>query len=415
MDVSSPWPFFVINVACLATGWIIVARSRFYRQHVQGLRQGRTGMLDGLRGWLALGVFFQHAMTHWFLHTQGKWDAAASPFYELAGEIGVSLFFMITGFLFWTRVLQSGGKLDARALYLSRVRRIVPMYLVSVFMVLAVVGTMSGFSLRVGLPELARELRAWFSFGFMYAGGVNGVQNAHYIEAVYWTLAYEWVFYLALPFLGLFVRPLAFIALLGVFGLYGLREPVTLSFAFGAVAAVVLRTGALAELLPRSWLGLVPLACLAAVFALPSAFGFAPGALLFVFFVFVVHGNSLFGLLASAGARLLGTVSYSIYLVHCIVLFVVMRIVDAHGPIATIGPLGYWFFAGLAGVLAVLVSAITYRYVEHPFLATSVAPGRQAAAQVVEIRDALDRSETARSAAAPGRSSLLEDGAPGRI
>jgi peptidoglycan/LPS O-acetylase OafA/YrhL len=383
MDITSLWPFFLINIACFAIGWLIVLGSPFYRQHIAGLRQGRAQMLDGLRGWLALGVFFQHVVNTWFLHTQGKWDAAPAHFYELAGAVGVSLFFMITGFLFWTRVLRSQGKLDTKALYLSRVRRILPMYLVSVLMALTVVAALSGFALRVGAPELARELRSWFSFGFMDSGDVNGVTNAHYIEAVYWTLAYEWVFYLALPFLGLFVRPLAFAGLLGLVCLYGMRAPVTLNFAFGAVAAVLLERGVFRDLLSRPLLTSIPLACLAAVFAFPSAFGFAPGALLFVFFLFVVHGNSLFGLLESTGAKLLGTVSYSIYLVHCIVLFVVMHLVDARQPLAAMNPLDYWMFAGLAGVLAVLISAITYRYVEHPFLSAGSAARRQRAAIVV--------------------------------
>src|SRR5262249_54699414 len=261
MNVSSPLPFLLINLACLATGWAILLGSAFYRRHVYGARPGRAQMLDGLRGWLALGVFFQHVMPTWFLHTQGKWDAAPAHFYELAGEVGVSLFFMITGFLFWTRALRANGRLDARALYLSRLRRIVPMYLVSVLMVMSVVAVLSGFTLRVGIADLLRELRAWLSFGFMYAGDVNGVRGAHVIEAVYWTLAYEWCFYVALPFLGVFVRGRAFLALLGLACFFGVRDPVTLNFAFGALAAVIVESGVFRDLSP-SRLAAIPLACL---------------------------------------------------------------------------------------------------------------------------------------------------------
>jgi len=137
MNVGSPLPFLAINLACLATAGVILARSRFYREQVRALAHGRTQMLDGMRGWLALGVFFQHVMTTYFFYTRGTWDASPAHFYEVTGAIGVSLFFMITGFLFWGRVLRSNGRLDAAALYRSRLRRILPMYLVSVLMVLA--------------------------------------------------------------------------------------------------------------------------------------------------------------------------------------------------------------------------------------------------------------------------------------
>jgi peptidoglycan/LPS O-acetylase OafA/YrhL len=95
---------------------------------------------------------------------------------------------------------------------------------------------------------------------------------------------------------------------------------------------------------------------------------------MFIFFLFVVHGNSLFGLLATRASKLLGTISYSIYLVHCIALFVVMRAVNVLVPVGTLSPLEYWSFAAAAALLAVCVSALTYRYVEHPFLSASGLP-----------------------------------------
>jgi peptidoglycan/LPS O-acetylase OafA/YrhL len=92
-------------------------------------------MIDGLRGWLALGVFFTHVALMYAYNVSGAWEAPASAFYRLTGEIAVSLFFMITGFLFWTRALRGGDAFDAAALYRSRLRRIVPMYLVSVALI----------------------------------------------------------------------------------------------------------------------------------------------------------------------------------------------------------------------------------------------------------------------------------------
>jgi peptidoglycan/LPS O-acetylase OafA/YrhL len=98
-------------------------------------------------------------------------SGAQAGFFGMTVEIGVALFFMITGFLFWGRVLRAETGLNVEALYTSRLRRIVPMYLVSVAMSLTVVAAMSDFTLQVSPINLMRELRAWSSFGYMYRHG----------------------------------------------------------------------------------------------------------------------------------------------------------------------------------------------------------------------------------------------------
>jgi peptidoglycan/LPS O-acetylase OafA/YrhL len=248
------------------------------------------------------------------------------------------------------------------------------MYLASVLMVLAVVAVLSGFALRVEPSTLVRELRSWFSFGFMYAGELNGVKEAHNINAVYWTLAYEWLFYLSLPMLALFWRGPALLVMAMTAFLFCLNTPVTLNFIAGGTAALLVERRVFGATLKAKWMTPLPLAGLALVFTYPSAYGLMPSLLMFIFFLFVVHGNSLFGLLATRASKLLGTVSYSIYLVHCIALFVVMRAVNALVPVGALTPLEYWSFAAAAALLAVCVSALTYRYVEHPFLSLSGLP-----------------------------------------
>jgi peptidoglycan/LPS O-acetylase OafA/YrhL len=374
MSISDPWPFVAINLLCFAVAYGIARASRFYREQLAKVESGRTEMLDGLRGWLALGVFFAHSVTTYAWYTTGEWDGRIAPFYGRAGQVGVALFFMITGYLFWGRVLRSKGKLDVSSFLLSRVRRIVPMYLVSVLLALAVVALLSGFTLRVDPATLVRELRGWLSFGFMYAGDINGVKDAHNINAVYWTLAYEWMFYLALPMLALFFRGPALMVMIVTAFLFCLQTPVTLNFIAGGAAAMLVDKRVLRFSLAAKWMTPLPLAALALVFTYPSAFALMPSVLMFVFFVFVVQGNSLFGLLATRASKMLGTVSYSLYLVHCIAIFVVMRAVNTRLPVAQLEPLHYWLFAGAAAVLAVMVSALTYRFVEHPFLSAKGQP-----------------------------------------
>ena len=246
--------FILINLACFVIAAAIAARSRFYRNLIDELKEGRSQMVDGLRGWLALGVFFTHADNMYYYFLRGHWAVERTAFYGNTGQAGVCLFFMVTAFLFWSRVLKTDADFSASALYLSRVRRIVPMYLASVLMVLAVVAVQSGFELRVGWLTLAKEVRAWLSFGFLQDGPVNGVRGAHYINAVYWTLAYEWMFYLALPLLALFARGAAFAAMLAVAALFCYASPVTFCFLLGMLAAWAVHTRLGVLELSKHWL-----------------------------------------------------------------------------------------------------------------------------------------------------------------
>lgn len=367
MNTSDLTPFFAINLLCFAVAWFIARTSRFYVDQLEHIADGRASMIDGLRGWLALSVFFAHAIAMQSYFAEGNWHSAFAGVYGMAGEVGVSLFFMITGFLFWGRIRRSGGKLNVPALYVSRVRRIVPMYFVSVAMALVVVVFISGFTLQVEFQNLIRELRSWFSFGYLYAGNINGVKDAHYINAVYWTLAFEWSFYIALPFFALFSRGARAFALFLVAFFYCLQAPITLNFICGALAAVLVEKNLIDARLSIPVLTLLPLAALAAVFLFPSAFSLPAIGLLFIFFLFVVGGNSLFGLLATRTSRLLGTVSYSIYLTHCIVLYSIVRIADVYLPIKAMGPSQYWLLVSIAALVTVLISTVSYRYVEFVF------------------------------------------------
>lgn len=380
MNIAHPAAALLVILLCLAVAHCIAVTSPFFSRRLKEEEGGRFGGVDGLRGFLAVGVLFTHVINTWHFYTEGAWSGHGDNGLGSTGETGVALFFMITGFLFWRRVLRSpeNGALDTVALYRSRIRRIVPMYVASVLIVLVVVAVMSGFSLNSSPGEVLRELRSWFSFGFMNTGEINGVADARYINPVYWTLAFEWGFYLALPFLALFARGPWSIALFALVVLFGLRVPVTLNFLCGALAALAVERGLLVgRRLESAYL--TPVAIAALLGGLHFSYGPAHTLLLFVFFLLVVGGNTLFGLLATTSARLLGMVSYSYYLLHSIVLFVIMRQVELRISMANLGALEYWLFAGLAAAVAVLLSALTYRHIEYPFFAKHAITGEGSA------------------------------------
>ena len=360
----------IVTALCLALCAAVARLDPWYREHLRAMGTGRFESIDGLRGFLAIGVFFTHVMATYGYYAQGRWYSTFSPVYALMGQAGVSLFFMITGFLFWRRALRAKAGLDAPALYASRIRRLVPMYAVSVALVLLVVAVQSGFELREPVVPLLKELRTWLSFGFMSTSDINGVKDAHIINAVYWTLAYEWSFYLALPLLALFARGWAFALLAVATIFFGIQAPITINFLCGALAALASERGLLDGRLARPWLAPLPIAAIAvALLAFDEPNHPAAIGLLFVAFLFVVDGNTLFGLLRTRAAQLFGTVSYSFYLLHCIALFVAFRVVNAVTPVAQLTAAEHWMVATLAALGATLLSTLTYRRIEHPFIA----------------------------------------------
>ena len=111
---------------------------------------GRFPNLDGLRAYLALGVVCCHLATLKIdLLDEKLWSWPQNYFLTLAGQGSVAMFFMITGFLFWSKILAAGGKIDALALYKNRFLRIMPLYALFYAVVVTIVAIRSD-SLRSG-------------------------------------------------------------------------------------------------------------------------------------------------------------------------------------------------------------------------------------------------------------------------
>jgi peptidoglycan/LPS O-acetylase OafA/YrhL len=169
--------------------------------------RSRVSTLDGLRGFLALAVFFHHgALYHTYIQ-DGLWRVPPDRLYALLGPFGVSMFFMITGFLFWSQILEKQGRPDWIRLYVGRVFRIGPIYLVTVsIMVLSVLG-LTGPHLKVPVGTLAMQLAEWGALGLRSGSPINGFADPGVLLAnVTWSLRWEWLFYASLIFTAFFAR-----------------------------------------------------------------------------------------------------------------------------------------------------------------------------------------------------------------
>jgi peptidoglycan/LPS O-acetylase OafA/YrhL len=341
--------------------------------------------IDGLRSFLAFGVFFAHAQVNLQYHQSGEVTLPASAFYTTLGEFSVSLFFIITAFLFWGKVLRANGRISALRLYQGRNRRLTPMYVVSVLLVLLVVAYRTHFELRVPATELAYQILMWFTYGLLaipQLPDINGLAATHSIQGVYWTLTFEWEFYLLLPLLALLpFRTLSLCIVMGVLAFFAPLPPVAViivNFAFGAIAAWVVYHYDIRQYLKGWAFDVIMLFVLILVLWLfPRGQGLPQYLLGFIFFMLLVSGNTLFGILVSRPVKFLGMISYSIYLLHNIIISVVFYHFNQFRNIASIAPIAFWLLTGACGVMVVVLSAFSYRFVEHPFIASkpsSVAP-----------------------------------------
>lgn len=148
--------------------------------------------LDQLRGVAVLLVFYFHAIASrgvadYYFGTAGASVPIADSFLELIvinGFTGVSLFFVISGFIFTLGALQA-RKINWRDFYLNRILRIYPLY---------VLINLIAFTYNQGRMPITQLLLNLAGFGNFRLG--YGI-----FDIVLWTISLELQFYLLFPFL----------------------------------------------------------------------------------------------------------------------------------------------------------------------------------------------------------------------
>jgi peptidoglycan/LPS O-acetylase OafA/YrhL len=336
---------------------------------------GRFSTIDGLRGYLALLVFLHHSAI-WYFHVRdGTWQAPPSNLFTLFGQGGVALFFMITAFLFFGRLLDARYRhFDWARLYVSRVLRLTPLYALAMGLLFLIVAGRSHWAMRDSLSNLARNAGAWLAFTFPGSPDLNGIDKTWItLAGVTWSLPYEWAFYFCLPILALLVsvKPPPAIMLLSIgillliaAGVWVPGLPQCVCFVGGIVAAVLVRIDAFRIFARTMPAHVLALACIVALVAFcPTIYSAKALLLATIVFTLIAGGCSLFGVLATPASRLLGDIAYSVYMLHGIALFLVFGgLLGASHP----SPEAHWIFvAGLGPVLVALCFA-TFRLVEKP-------------------------------------------------
>ena len=335
---------------------------------------GRIGRIDGLRGYLATAVFACHFLIVVRMVAFGLgWEGVPVTFFGQLGTGGVTLFFMTTGLVFYPRIRQGFQACDWPAIYISRGMRILPLATFSFLAVTAIIMAHTGqrpdAAWVVAAPKWILGYASPDILGYPKSFVVNG--------GVTWSLWYEWLFYLfVLPGCALAADLLRGRApswtvpaglLIGGFlvhPLFGAKLPMYLPlFALGMLALEVSRTERLRAFLCRRDVAVVALAGLATGLALFDQPFFFALPLYALFFFAVASGNSFFGAFGNRGALVLGECSFSIYLLHPIVLYL---LTNGHRAPASVPASLLCLTMPLVGAVVTLAAAATYLLIERP-------------------------------------------------
>ena len=336
----------------------------------------RFAPLDGLRGYAAFLVFLHHTTMWHDVARAGVWEPPATRLYSHFGQSSVAVFFMITGFLFSSKVIDGRTRpIDWRRLYLSRILRLAPLFVFFVALLWIFALALQGFHLRVSVLRAGLDTLEWLTFAIAGMPDLNRVTTST-IGGAAWSLPYEWWFYLSLPFAAALAArrpPRAWLAV-GVAGVaagswwisVNGHWEIAAAFLGGVAAAFLVRQPAVRRLAPHPAASIVCIAALAAVTRFPTTYGVIPLLLMSTAFAIIAGGNSLFGALTWPAARGLGDTGYSIYLLHNLVLFVVFGLILAPAQTAALSPNGYWLTVAVCTLLVTVVSFVTFRLIEAP-------------------------------------------------
>lgn len=373
MDHLSPIFCVVIYIIAFGTAYLIKSNSTTIVQN------GRHESVDGLRGFLALGVFIHHSAAWGQYFYKGNWDLSKSNLYSQFGQVSVSFFFMITSFLFITKLLDSREKgFQWKKFFIGRAYRLMPMYYISVLLVIIIVMYLDDWNVRIPGIDFFTSIGHWLLFTIFKTTHINGAQYTSLINGgIQWSLWYEWLFYISLPLLSLLilkVKPKIGYLLFGVAFIvsFYLFRPVLsyhiYSFIGGVVAALLLKFTTFHERIGDIYKSIIILVCLILIGQFNTTSNVLCIFLITIAFSLVATGTTVFGILKNSTLKFLGEICYSTYLLHCILLYSVFFFGFTFAKIKEYSPFEYCLIIFSIVPALVAISFLSYKYIEKPFI-----------------------------------------------
>lgn len=338
-------------------------------------QRGYFPVLDGLRAPAILLVLFHHVF-------RGPADSFETLHHN--GRFGVTLFFIVSGFLITTLLAREAadrGRISLRQFYARRAIRLLPLY----YSVLALQCAVVFFTPIYGEASRALFVEKLPSYLFYYSNVLTTATQGPFFFA--WSLAVEEQFYLWFGFILVFLRRRHVIALVAVALLakagaslvmgslqeQSLSWRLAFSYQEGLLCGVLLGFALHDDrgygVFARVFGSRLVLAALGSACAIPLLLCNLRSATLgddllltalltlFTGALVIRPGASPF---TAPLMRHLGRVSYGVYLLHWFVVSALDRVIPADRPT--------WLF-GSAALITWAVAGLSYHYFESPLIA----------------------------------------------
>lgn len=369
-----------------ATLSIIIGIFLLSRMNYQRGIYNENGVISitGTRCFLALLVMVSHA-THYLYTRKNEWIFGANfklkfginNFFATSGKLGVLIFFMISGFLFYRVIYKEN--VDLKEIIKKRIKRIIPAYWASMIMIIAIGSIYFKTEFNA---KFFTDLLRWATFTGNYQ--IGEINTSKFNSGVDWTLKIEWLLYLSIIPLSLFTRKMSYtkkdlfilssigmiliIALLiRLYGhIYTDPRPI-LGFASGLLS---FRAGDRIKKFNNSKLASFVAMALVFIGLLSCVYAGYYLILLIcctVYFMIISSGNDLYGILANKTIVSLGEASYSLYLFHGIVIFILTLLAGNKFDDYSENILYCTAFNTLVIILSALISKVSYLSIEKRF------------------------------------------------
>ncbi|WP_040364355.1 acyltransferase family protein [Commensalibacter intestini] len=353
----------VFEIAIFTTIIVSIFSTKYF-SFLDKAEQGRELTIDGLRAFLALAVIYHHMVFSYNLF-YGKGWIIDYPVNARLGKVALSFFFMISAYILTQKNIQT--TCGFIKFYINRFFRIAPMFWLSTSICL---GTAIIFGSHIDYYSLLDKLCVWYDAGLFLTDrkpDINNFDKTYFINAgVMWSLSWEWLLYFSLPILivlrhkinsFIISQFLNFIAVYCISYLSYTWAVFILCFSLGMTARDIKPF----IKIPKTANNIIILLCLCIIFLRKTGpFDISTIVIEFILFVCICQGGDFFGILRSKGAVRLGEVSYSIYLLHGIVLFYMNKIL-VHWNLSKIE---YGLTALLCIILVCLSSCFTFVLIE---------------------------------------------------
>ena len=351
--------------------WVVFSLRWFTFLDNHTPQQARDEHLDSLRFFLAFFVAIHHyAMSYVYFHGYG-WTFETIENYEFVkemGPFGVSVFFMISGYLF------SDSKPNSwLQFFKKRYYRIAPLFFLSSIICILIALWLQRNILRdLDISMILANLYFWFDAGILgEKPPLFDLPDSYLINAgVTWTLFWEWAFYFSLPIVCLVRDKIGVIKLalaiifISVYMIYP-HQPAW------AVYIALFAIGGLVKELPKKLQIPKNICDIGIVLTITFLFLCSDGfyniyhlPLMAIMFALIAMGGDIFGLLRQKAFVRLGSASYSIYLLHGIAWFGMNKIIQVHH--LTLSYTEYTLLTTIVLFILLMICTFTYYYIEKP-------------------------------------------------